>query len=194
MGKVFWKLINCGSSDYPGAEWFHFKPDYDGSKIVETVGNAILSLPYSVTLRYTALRMLTKDFQDRITARDLLKICRNSLRSCDEAERLIREEFLSGRKAKGFGSVEIGSRIFADEDKDVNEPPPEAPGPALNIPLPSTTTKTKTTAIIPTPTTVAPKTGEQNSAQQVAAEARRLQEEVQRLEEEGWFADMLEFM
>ncbi|KAF8861339.1 hypothetical protein BDZ45DRAFT_740407 [Acephala macrosclerotiorum] len=70
VGKVMYNLINRGASfdnDAPEYE-FELSP---GDGIV-TQGQAIISAPYSATLRKTVMRCLAVDWQDRPMTRDLL--------------------------------------------------------------------------------------------------------------------------
>lgn len=56
-----------------------------------TMGESIPKSCFSVTLRGTVLRMLTYKWKDRLTSRELLKICRDAIKICDNAKLLLKD-------------------------------------------------------------------------------------------------------
>lgn len=133
MGKVFWKIINRGFAEYPleaqyvggpvGNPWFYVKDNYEGSAIIKIAGKSIVTLPHSLTLRGTALRMLAKNYVERISAYELLRFSQEAIAAGDEAEQLILEAAERGDRIQGLNTVETGSRLFADGEEPLPRPP-----------------------------------------------------------------------
>ncbi|CAG8975025.1 hypothetical protein HYALB_00012193 [Hymenoscyphus albidus] len=66
-------------------KWLFFQPDITSPEMFRTTGHGILGMPYSVRLLSTVLRMLAIEPQYRIESRELLSICRESIRLCNQA-------------------------------------------------------------------------------------------------------------
>ncbi|CAG8953837.1 hypothetical protein HYFRA_00006729 [Hymenoscyphus fraxineus] len=94
---------------------FYF--DYDPTKdAILTMGRSILKTPYSVTLRSVAVRMLAYAMRDRITPRELLKMCKNNIRICDEAEKVWEEMAVTGRPAPVGDDMGAGTGMGGGKD------------------------------------------------------------------------------
>ncbi|CAG8970912.1 hypothetical protein HYALB_00000891 [Hymenoscyphus albidus] len=84
-----------------------------------TLFEALPDSPYSVTLRSTVVRMLADKKRDRITSRELLKICRDAKRVCEDADLALNnsgelERWRESQEAREGGPGGWGS-LFADE-------------------------------------------------------------------------------
>ncbi|CAG8979328.1 hypothetical protein HYALB_00002452 [Hymenoscyphus albidus] len=100
-------------------DFFLLKPDIHASatRFITTMGRSVLKMPHSVTLRCVVLKMLAYEQRDRITSRELLKVCRDSImisRAADQQMRKIPVEFpfdTSGLRSGGNRGGETSGGI-----------------------------------------------------------------------------------
>ncbi|CAG8948801.1 hypothetical protein HYFRA_00001924 [Hymenoscyphus fraxineus] len=90
MGKVMHFIMNKekmlpNRDGTVAGKWLFFQPDITSSEMFRTTGYGIVGMPYSVRLLSTVLRMLAIEPKYRIESRELLSICRDSIRLCDLA-------------------------------------------------------------------------------------------------------------
>ncbi|CAG8957998.1 hypothetical protein HYFRA_00000341 [Hymenoscyphus fraxineus] len=104
-------------------DFFLLKPDIHASptRFIMTMGKSVLKAPYSVTLRCVVLKMLAYEQRDRITSRELLKVCRDSLRILRAADRQM-EEIPINLPSETSG-LESGERSGGETSGEIKRPP-----------------------------------------------------------------------